>query len=472
VIVGIVRSTLLARWLPVRVFGIYSLAFSIVSLSAVVAGFGMVGAFLHRAPETENEEQAAAVYFTLQLIFASVWTVLLLAGTFMFTSGPDRTALVIITLTQGGILVTNIPRAILVRRVVHRRLAFLQISDIVLSAGVALYLAWRGIGLWALLATNVITLAINVFFLYVWRPVWRPRLAWAPQIARYFLRFGSRNTVASALLQALNHVDDLWTGSYLGKTQLGYYSRAYTFATYPRVILASSINKVAGGTYAELKENRRRLSQAFFRANAFLVRGGFFLAGILALIAPEFIHLVIGDKWLPMLQAFRLMLVFTMLDPIKVTVADLFVAVGRPEQVVQARIVQLVALVAGLFLLGPYFGISGVALAVDLMLVIGIAILLWQARNYVDISLVRLFAVPTLALALGLALGYGAVELSGLGEPSWWTGMIKALTFSMVYGLISLALERHQVAEALSILSNYFIQPARQVLGTLSHGDE
>jgi O-antigen/teichoic acid export membrane protein len=432
----------------------------------------MVGAFLHRAPETEDEEQAAAVYFSLQLLFAAIWTALLLTCTFMFARGPDRTALVIITLTQGGVLVANIPRAILVRRVAHRRLALLQISDVVLSAGIALFLAWRGVGLWALLTTNVITLATNVFFLYIWRPVWRPRLAWAPQTARYFLRFGSRNTVASALLQALNHVDDLWTGSYLGKAQLGHYSRAYTFATYPRTILAASINKVAGGTYAELKENRRRLSQAFFRANAFLVRGGFFLAGILALVAPEFIHLVIGDKWLPMLQAFRLMLVFTMLDPIKVTVAELFVAVGRPEQVIQARIVQLVALVTGLSVLGPTFGISGVALAVDLMLVIGIAILLWQARIYVNISLIRLFAVPTLALVLGLALGYGAVELSDIGEPSWWTAMIKALTFSMVYSLVSLVLERHQVAEMLSILCGYFIQPAREVLGTLSHGDE
>jgi lipopolysaccharide exporter len=193
---------------------------------------------------------------------------------------------------------------------------------------------------------------------------------------------------------------------------------------------------------------------------------------VLALVAPEFIHLVIGDKWLPMLQAFRLMLVFTMLDPIKVTVADLFVAVGRPELVVRARLVQLAVLIAGLFLLGPLLGISGVALAVNLMLIIGIAMLLWQARTYVDISLVRLFAVPGLALALGLALSYAAVELSGLVGPSWWTGVIKALTFSVVYGLVSLALERQQVTEALSIVSSYFIEPARQVLSTLSRGDE
>ena len=36
-------------------------------------------------------------------------------------------------------------------------------------------------------------------------------------------------------------------------------------------------------------------------------------AVLLALVAPEFIRLALGAKWLPMLTAFRLMLVFTLL---------------------------------------------------------------------------------------------------------------------------------------------------------------
>jgi PST family polysaccharide transporter len=245
------------------------------------------------------------------------------------------------------------------RRVVHRRLALLQFSDIVLSSGVALYLAWSGAGLWALLATNIITMVLTIFLLFLWRPVWRPRLTWKPDIMRYFLRFGSRNALSKLLLQALNHVDDLWTGAYLGKTALGYYSSAYSFATYPRSILASSVNKVATGTYAELAQKRKSLSQAFFRTNAFLVRTGFLIAGLLALVAPEFIRILLDETWLPMVNTFRLMLIFTLLDPIKVTVANLFVAVGKPEKVARARGVQFIVLLAGLFSLGPTFGIDG-----------------------------------------------------------------------------------------------------------------
>jgi O-antigen/teichoic acid export membrane protein len=458
VVIGFVRSVLLARLLPVEVFGVYGWAGSVVALSAVAANFGLGGAFVHRAPETEDEEQGAAVHFTLQLIFSLVWAILLTAGTLIFASGQTRTALLVLTATSVGTHLVQTPRLILARRVVHRRLALVQVINILLSTLAAVGLAWRGVTLWALLSTDLSIFVINILFFYVWRPVWRPRLTWAPRAMRYFLRFGSRNFMAIALLRGLDRVDDLWTGAYLGKTSMGFYSRAYTFATYPSRLVAAPINMVTQGTYAELKGDRLRLSRAFFRANAFLVRSGFLLAGLLALTAPEFIRLVLSAKWLPMLDAFRLMLVFTLLDPIKLTVGDLFVAVGKPEKVVQARLVQLMVLLAGLFSLGPWLGIAGVALAVDLMVVVGIAILLYQARVYVDFSFTRLFIAPGVALVIGMVLARGAMVLPGILGSDWRTGFVKAVVFSAVYGTVVLVLERQQLFEAFHLFSHHWAQ--------------
>jgi len=224
--------------------------------------------------------------------------------------------------------------------------------------------------------------------------------------------------------------------------------------------LAAPINMVAGGTYAELTGNRKRLSRAFFRTNAFLLRSGFLLAGLLALVAPEFIRLGLGAKWLPMLDAFRLMLIYTLFDPIKATVAHLFVAVGKPGQIVQARVVQLIVLVIGLFLLGPLTGITGVALAVDFMLVVGIAILLWQARSFVDFSPRRLFAAPALGLVFGMLLAYRASTLPAIAGSDWRTGLVKIIVFTGVYGASLLALEWRQTWEMLLIFRQLFRRSA------------
>ncbi|HDD24420.1 MAG TPA: hypothetical protein ENF52_03175 [Chloroflexi bacterium] len=452
VVVGFARSVLLARWLPVETFGVYRWAGSIVALTAVLPIFGMGGAFLHRAPETEDEEQTAAVHFTLQLVFTLTWVAILSIAALLLTDGQTRITLLVITVTTGGSQLTQTPRLILARRVVHRRMAMVNTLNILLSALIAIGLAWRGATLWALLSTDLVTLVINIVAFYIWRPVWRPRLLWLPNVIRYFLRFGSRNVVAIVLLRALDRVDDLWTGIYLGDTSMGYYSRAYAFATYPRKLLAVPVNMVAGGTYAELSQDRHKLSQAFFRVNAFLIRSGFLFAGLLSLVAPEFISIVLGEKWMPMLNTFSLMLVFTLFDPLKTTIGNLYLAIGRPEQMVKARLVQLAVLVISLFLLGSHFGIAGVALAVDVMLVVGIGLLLWQARAWIDFSAFKLLKIPAVALLCGLALARLAITFPCVLGSDWYTAIVKIVIFIPVYSGVLLLFERDNLTALRTLL--------------------
>jgi O-antigen/teichoic acid export membrane protein len=456
VIVLFIRSILLARLLPVEVFGIYGFAAAIVGLSVTAVDFGMGRAFMHRAPETEDEEQAASVHFTLKLIFVLVWIAMLTGGAFIFTDGLNRSALLLLIMTTGGTQLAQTPKAILSRRVVHRRLALINLIGVLLSTLLALALAWRGVALWALLTIDLATLTVTLVGLYVWKPVWRPRVAWSWSIARYFLRFGRSQFLASALWVALDRIDDLWTGVYLGTTPLGLYSRAFAFATYPRTFLATPINTVAGGALSELKGDRLGLSQTFFRLNSLLVRSGFFLAGLMNLVAPEFIRLFLGVKWLPMLGAFRLMLVFTLLDPLRKTLSHLFGAVGKPEQVIPSLLIRLLVLVVGLFVLGPWLGIAGVALAVNAMLVVGTAILLWQAKAYVDYSLARMFGPPALALILGILLATGASRLRFTLGSDWTSGLAKAISFLATYGTILLAIERREAARMLSLIVQLF----------------
>jgi O-antigen/teichoic acid export membrane protein len=445
IIVLFLRAVLLARWLPVEVFGVYALANSVVQITVTLTTFGMGGAFVHRTKETQDEETAATNFFTLNLIFILIWGSILTFFSALVTSGQLQLALLVLTTSIGLKQLAQIPKTILTRRVVHRRLALVKVTDAVITTILVLWLAWRGMTLWALLSSSISSLLVTTFLFYIWRPIWRPRLALSFQVVRYFLRFGSQTLVASLLYRVLDRVDDIWTGFYLGETALGFYSRAYNFAIYPRRILAEPVNSVAIGTYAELKTDRIRLSKAFFRANALLVRTGFFIAGLLALIAPEFIRLVLGEKWFPMLYAFRLMLVFTMLDPIKVTIANLFIAVGEPKKLVWIRAMQFIVLAASLYILGPNFGIIGVALAVDIMLVIGIILLLREIRNFVDLSIRTLFFAPLIALVAGMVLARGSLLIPGVLGSDWRTAGIKIFIYIVIFGFIMFLLERRRI---------------------------
>lgn len=458
VAVQFVRSILLARLLSVEVFGAYAFASSWVALTILFTGFGMDGAFLHRCEETEDINKAASVHFTLTTILLSIWILVMLLGALFFTDGIYQQALIFLILVRGSVQLAETPRLILVRQVIHKRLALMEVIISITTTIGALILAYMGLGIWALLITDLITLFFTIVFLYLWQPVWKMQWVWSKPTVRYFFNFGRHNFGATLLSRALDRIDDLWTGIFLGKTPLGYYSRAYTFATYPRQVLATPVNSVASGTYAELKNDTRRLSQAFFRSNALLIRSGFFFAGILTLVIPEFIHLVIGVKWLPMLTTFRLMLLFTLLDPIKTTIASLFIALGKPSVVLRSRVIQLVVLIIGLFTLGYYYGIEGVAIAVDIMLLSGIGMLMWQARQYIQFSVRKLFLVPGIALLSGLLLVFSTVGFLDWSVYTWQTALYKGGAFSLIYGFILFLWEREEVTEMVYLIRSKVLQ--------------
>jgi O-antigen/teichoic acid export membrane protein len=460
IVILLFRSVMLARLLSPEVFGLYTFAQAIIYTTQTIPSFGLGSAYIHHSPETEHPD-APGVYLTLIAVFSLIWAVLLAGVAALLL---DREQCRILWILIGVAFVSQLvapAQTILARRVRFQRLAILALVSAALSTPIALLLAWKGAGIWSLLSVDIVSGSVLVVGLYVLRPVWRPRPAWSLPIARYFLKFGRTTVLAGILVQAIDRLDDLWTGYFLGSTALGFYSRAYTFANYPRRVLADPINAVAMGTYAEVKHDRKRLSQGFFRFNALVVRMGLLFAGILFLISPEFVHLILGEKWLPMLGAFRLMIAYTVVDPIKFTVGHLFISVGRPDLLARVRAIQLVVLVVGLVTLGPNLGIVGVASAATIMVVVGTGILLWKSHQFVDFSLTQLFGVPIIALLSGALGTYGLMSILGVSGSYWLVGLTKLLIFMPVYVVVEFLGERHQILEVFRLVKSLFLTRAQ-----------
>lgn len=440
--VAFVRAIFLARLLPVEVFGIYTGFHAILGVTVTLTEFGMLSAFIHQAPETEDEDRAAAMHFTLRLIFLSLWLILAVAGSLFFLEPQQATPLLVMILTTVIFQMTLPAQGVLMKRVDHRRVAMINITLTLVHAIVSVTTAFLGWGVYSIIMAELAAGLVTFTGYYIIRPAWRMQLGWYREILHYYLDFGRRAYAATFLYNLLDQLDDLWTRFRLGETPLGFYSKAYRFASYPRFILANPIGLVIGGTYAALKNDRAALSRAFFHVNALLIRSGFLLAGWMALIAPEFIRILLTDKWLPMLDAFRFLLVFTLLDPLKLSLSEVLNAVGKPEKVVLTRTLQLATLILGLVLLSPGWGITGVALAVDLMLIVGIAILLIQAKQFVDFSTVALFFAPAISLAVGIVLTGWSMDRVQIVLNDWSSIVIKTLLFGPGYLVMLIILER------------------------------
>ena len=274
------------------------------------------------------------------------------------------------------------------------------------------------------------------------------------EIGKWYLNYGKFVFTSRLLSPIIEQFDDFWVGVSLGSRSLGFYSRAYEFAQYPRRSVSDPIVNVLFATFAKVQDDRLRLSKAYFRVASLVIRVGFLLAGTLVLVANEFVSLFLGVKWVPMVLTFQIMVIYTLLYPLLSVSGYLAAACGHPEFNTRVRVAQTICFIPAVIFASRLWGINGVAAATDTMLLIGLALSLHQVQKLVDVSLWRMLAVPTSAL---LVAGLASWQLSTLASDSTLIQLsFKASIYVVGYSLVSLLFEQEE----------YFVQ-LRTLFGLL-----
>lgn len=417
IVSGFVRSVILARLLAPEDFGTVALAMFFLSVLNQITDLGFQKALIHRDTDIER---ATSTHFVLRVGFSVLMflaTVALApALNHFYPSQPQMvSALIALSCAQIARAVNATPDVVLRKNMDFQYIAILDITSSLSMTIVAPAMALAGLGFWSLVGEQVVPILVRALGLWVFRRPWRLSLCFDKEIARWYFGFGFFVFLSSGFTSLLDQFDDFWTGTTLGARALGFYSRAYEFARYPRRVIGTPIAQVFFPAYAKLQHDREQLSKAYCRAGSLIIRLGFLFSLVFVLVVPEFIRLFIGHKWMPMISTFRLMILYALLDPLVNTSDHLLTAVGRPRTLTKIRILQLVIFVPSVIVLAQSLGIDGVAVAADLMLLTGLAYMLIEIRQIVDLSLWKMFCYPTFGLVLGggaalLASWYLAIE--------------------------------------------------------------
>ncbi len=443
---GFLRSVLLARLLLPEHFGLVTLASVYVNIAGQLRALSLGEAIVHHP---EPDEATYRTFFSLRMGLGAISAGVLIAAIPVLTSVyPAMPLLGPVLLALAGtdlLLATALSQdAVLTRAMAFRTLATADVIAALTMTGCAPLLAWWGWGVWALVVEVGSGLLVRVLYVWIASAAARPRFGWDAQAARWFWDYGRPSWLAANLGFVLARFDDFWVGTVLGRVPLGYYSRAFEFAHYPRRLVANPVLGVFLPTFARLQHERVRLSQAYFRLTSLTVRIGFLFSLVFILAAPEFIRLLLGERWLPMQLSFQLMVVCALLDPLLVGANNLLMAIGYPGLVARARGVQLVIFLPAVAVLSYLGGIAGVALAVDIRVVAGAVLLLRYTQRFVDYSVRSLYLWPVVAV-----IATGSLVL--LLNPMWarmalWLAFAgKTVLVTACYGSLLWLMEREQL---------------------------
>ncbi|HEY2841093.1 MAG TPA: lipopolysaccharide biosynthesis protein [Pirellulales bacterium] len=218
----------------------------------------------------------------------------------------------------------------------------------------AVYVAWHGGGVWALVVQQYVELLVTAAIAWYLEP-WRPQRPARGAPIGHVLRFGGYFTASAVVLLLLTSVDKLLVGRVLGAAALGFYSQAFSLMNKPIVILTAPLSTIMLPALARSAHERGNYIQivlAFERLVAVLS----FPAGIgLMVVAQDTMLAFGGSEWAeagPLLAALSptiLTLTFIM------TASSVFASAGQWRAMFLGSVLMAVVLVQGLFV-GLYVG--------------------------------------------------------------------------------------------------------------------
>jgi O-antigen/teichoic acid export membrane protein len=162
---------------------------------------------------------------------------------------------------------------------------------------------------------------------------------------------------------------------------------------------------------------------------------GFLMAAVLLVVIPEATLLLFGEVWLPIVPIFRLMAIYVVLDPLYINLSYLALGLGHPEALSRTRLLQLGLFAIAVPALACLWGVRGIAVAADLMILCGVLALLRFACRHLRFSLGEMMTWPLVALAVSGAVGAGLTYGVAWKGP-WPALVVMGTSVAVVYGLV------------------------------------
>lgn len=230
------------------------------------------------------------------------------------------------------------------------------------------------------------------------------RLEWDSEKVKSLWIFGKWLFGSSVLVFLITHVDDILVGKYLGTSMLAFYQMAYRIAGLPASEIGSVVSTVMFPAYSKVQDNLALLRQGYLKSLQMTALVAIPLGGCIFVLSSELTRILLGEEWLPMVPALRVLAIFGVIRAL-VMPGPLFMAIGKPELRTKLQLQTFIILAILLFPFTYYWQILGTAIAVVVasgltgFYAVGIALREVHA-NYMDGVKVIFPAIITTSLTL------------------------------------------------------------------------
>lgn len=411
---NLAATVVLARLLTPGDFGLVAMVLVVVGFTTMLRDLGLTAATVQRK---NIEISQVSTLFWINGGMSALLTALIFFSAPLVVWFYDEPRLLDITraLAFASLLDgASIQHQALLRRQLRLgSLTAIEIASLAASIGMAIYLASRGAGYWALVWMQLTQVGVRTVLCWLvtgWRPMFTLDLDQVGSL----LSFGGLITGSRVLNNLTKTVDKLLIGKFAGADQLGVYSKAYNGVLLPFDRVTWALSRVAVPTLSRLQDDAERF-RAYYRKAVLLITTMIFpaIAGLF-LEAEAAVLIILGDQWLYAVPLIRILAPVAAIAMLSMTTRWVFVSLGRAGRQLKWRVfesaVKIIGIVAGI-----RWGATGVAYA---LLIVSLALLLpgfWYCFLETRIRTSDVFAAamkPALA-TMAATFAVGALRIAG-----------------------------------------------------------
>jgi O-antigen/teichoic acid export membrane protein len=433
----------LMRLLSPSVFGQAALVFLLVEACKLVTTIQGPKAIIRESGDVRAVVDTA---FTVELCLAVVIAAVLalVAGPLMrLMKEPDLVwqlraaslALVVVPLTM--------PRVLFERAMDFRRANTPSIIGIATGTTLGVILALSDAGVWSLVCAVVVGDSVKAGVAWFMAPH-RPRLRIHQGIVSRVTRFGLPLSLSSILAYFYWKVDDFMVKLMLGTESLGFYDRAFKYPHYG-LRAQSWLSALVYPAFCRSRDDAQ-MTRGFRMVTKFSALAALLPSALVLVWGREMIEFAFGSVWLPAVVPFQ---VFTCLVAVRAIFnhwVEVYVTKGKTVMVtLLAGVNSVLILVLG-YTFTRLWGITGMAFAVALTILVTISIAVLRMRRTLEVRYRRTLAVPVTIFFITLAV---ALALNVTSFCPVWCQI--ALTVA-VYAVLVLRLEHGPVGQVAAVL--------------------
>ena len=422
--VTLLVSIVLARILDPEVYGTLALITVFTTILQAFVDSGLGNALIQKK-DADDLDFSSVFYFNMAVCLV------LYAG--MFLAAPlianwyNKPELIwpirVLSLTLVISGVKNIQQAYVSRNMMFKKFFFATLGGTIGAAALGIFLAYRGYGVWALVAQHLFNLTVDTLILWI-TVKWRPKRMFSWQRLKGLLSYGWKLLVARLIDTGYTQMRSLIIGKKYSSEDLAFYNRGHQFPNMLTNNVNDSIDSVLFPSLSQeqsSRENVKSMSRRAIMTSTYLMMPIMF--GLAACATP-LVRLLLTEKWLPCVPFLYLFCFTYSFLPLHTANLNAIKALGRSDVFLKLEIMKKVL---GLALILATMWISPFAMALGAVAssLTNQVINSWPNKKLLNYSYPEQLRdlMPSFLLSAAMAGVIFCVQLLGL--PDWLTLLIQ-----------------------------------------------